>query len=113
MYRHYYKGKLVESSGDPYAKDLTVWEVLDKYADIRDELENLLNGFRDMQGEIEAAIYDLDGELEEVADHLRSCDRVFRRFRTIHHREEEYFTALQQRPDEEDGLPFDTTTVFS
>lgn len=110
MYEHYYKGKLVASSQDREEGKFSVWDVFEEYADIRDELEDLLDGFRSVREDIELAVYDLEGDLEEVEGHLSRCDRVFRRFRTKRRYEEEAFEARYRDTDNDDAkedMPFD------
>lgn len=110
MYEHYYKGKLVAAPGDREEPKLSVWDVFEEYADVRDELEDLLDGFRSVREDIELAVYDLEGGLEEVEDHLARCDRVFRRFKAKRRREEEAFEASHCDTDKDcvkEDMPFD------
>ena len=81
MYRHYYKGELVASSEMDRARKLAVWEVFEKYADIRDELEDLLMEFQNTVDEIGTAMSDLADGLGELEADLDQCDRTFRRFK--------------------------------
>ena len=60
---------------------LTVWEVFEKYADIRDELEDILMSFDVMKDDIETALDDISDGLDQLTMNLKECDRVFRRFR--------------------------------
>ena len=89
MYEHYYKGNLVGAAADQEEPKRSVWDVFEEYADVRDELEGLLDGFRSVREDIELAVYDLGEGLEEVEGHLSRCDRVFRRFKAKRCREEE------------------------
>jgi len=110
MYEHYYKGKLVAASEEREEPKLSVWDVFEEYADVRDELEDLLEGFRSVREDIELAVYDLEGGLEEVEGHLARCDRVFRRFKAKRRREEEAFEAGYCDTDKDDvkeSMPFD------
>ena len=109
MYEHYYKGQLVETSENREESNFSVWDVFEAYADVRDELEDLLDGFRSIREEIDLAVYDLEGGLEDVEDHLVICDRVFRRFKTKRRREEEAYEAGHGNPgdDGKEELPFD------
>ena len=59
---------------------------------------------------IELAVYDLEGGLEEIEDHLAICDRVFRRFKAKRRREEESFESRHRGMDKDgvkESLPFD------
>ena len=70
---------------------LTVWEVLEKYADIRDELDNALSSFEMLKNEIEMTLEDISDELDQLTMDLSECDRVFKRFRAV--RPASYFYA--------------------
>ena len=59
----------------------SVWEVLEKYADIRDSLDDALLSFNLLQNEIQEALDDISDELDRLTSDLAECDRVFRRFR--------------------------------
>ena len=61
--------------------ELTVWDVFNEYADIRDELEDSIGSFNSVIEDIRAALVDLDDELDEIREHLNKCDKVFRRFK--------------------------------
>jgi len=120
MYEHYYKGKLVAASEDLEEPKLSVWEVFEEYADVRDELEDLLDGFRSIREDIELAVYDLEGDLEDIEDHLSRCDRVFRRFKAKRRREEKKYEERHCEYENEgkeelpfDGLPVSHTEPFS
>ena len=63
------------------AEKLSVWDVFEKYADIRDELEDAMETFSSSMEDIQVALMDLDDELEEIRSHLSQCDKVFRRFK--------------------------------
>lgn len=89
MYRHYYKGELVASSEKDRAKKLTVWEVFEEYADIRDDMEDLLMDFQGMMDEIETVMSDLADGLGELEERLDQCDRTFRRFKSGYKEEKE------------------------
>ena len=45
--------------------ELTVWDVFNEYADIRDELEDSIGSFNSVIEDIQAALVDLDDELDE------------------------------------------------
>lgn len=109
MYEHYYKGQLVETSGNREEANFSVWDVFEAYADVRDELEELLDGFRSIREDIDLAVYDLESGLEDVEDHLVRCDRVFRRFKAKRRREEAAYEAAPCDPgdDGKEELPFD------
>ena len=113
MYGHYYKGNPVGTAEDLEGPKLTVWDIFEEYADVRDELEDLLDGFRSVREDIEAAVYDLEGGLEEIEDHLASCDRVFRRFKAKRRREEKKYEERHcaSGNEGEEELPFDDLPV--
>jgi hypothetical protein len=62
-------------------KKLTVWDVFEEYADVRDELESLMDTFEYIQAEMEFAIEDINNDLQSIKKQLRECDKVFRRFK--------------------------------
>lgn len=109
MYEHYYKGQLAEMPGNREVSGFSVWDVFEAYADVRDELEDLLDGFRSIREEIDLAVYDLESGLEDVEAHLDRCDRVFRRFKAKRRREEEAYEAghCDSGDDGKEELPFD------
>ena len=80
-------------------KELTLWEVLDKYADIRDELEDVLYQCAELQDFIKMASEEIGDTLDHVQEELGRCDRVFRRYKVVPDRYVE--------PEEVDeGMPF-------
>ena len=62
-------------------KKRTVWDILNEYGDIRDELEDTLTSFRFMKEELESAMEDIADELDSIDRHVKMCDQVFRRFK--------------------------------
>ena len=50
--------------------ELTVWDVFNEYADIRDELEDSIGSFNSVIEDIQAALVDLDDELDEIRETL-------------------------------------------
>lgn len=65
-------------------KKLTVWDVFEEYADVRDELESTMDTFEYIQAEMEYAIEDITSDLQSIKKQLRECDKVFRRFKAQH-----------------------------
>lgn len=102
MYRHYYKGELVASSEMDRARKLTVWEVFETYADIRDDLEELLIDFQNTVEELGTAMIDLADGLGELETTLGQCDRTFQRFKLKYKDETELDRTVV---GEEDKLP--------
>lgn len=76
-------------------ENMTVWDVFNEYADIRDELEDAMHSFSSAIEDIQFALMDLNDEMNQIYDHLSECDKIFRRFRS---RNPRYF---------EPELPFD------
>lgn len=62
-------------------KSLTLWEALDRYADIRDEFDQLLIVFSSVQGELLSTAGAIREELNSIQKQLKSCDQVFRRYK--------------------------------
>ena len=60
---------------------LTLWEVLEKYADIRDELEDVLARCMELYDEIDTARDEIGDGLNQICEELNSCDKVFRRYK--------------------------------
>ena len=60
---------------------LTVWDVFNEYADVRDDLEDLLLSYECLQSEIGDAMDAIAEELEALHNRLAACDRIFRRFK--------------------------------
>lgn len=62
-------------------KDATVWELLEDYADIRDELDDALQLFEILQFELTSALDDIQDELDNLNSHLEECSSRLRRFK--------------------------------
>ena len=60
---------------------LTIWDVFNEYADVRDDLEDLLLSYECLQSEIGDAMDAIAEELEALHNRLAACDRVFRRYK--------------------------------
>lgn len=54
-------------------KDAPVWELLEDYADIRDELDDPLRLFEILQFELTNALDDIQDELDNLNTHLEEC----------------------------------------
>ena len=63
------------------ADGLTIWDVFNEYADVRDDLEDLLLSYECLQNEIGDAMDDIAEELEDLHNRLAACDRIFCRFK--------------------------------
>ncbi|MBQ6388526.1 MAG: hypothetical protein IJH90_02705 [Mogibacterium sp.] len=60
----------------------TVWEVLEKYADIRDELDDAIESLASSVEDMQYALMDLEDQAAEISLHLAQCDKVFHRFKS-------------------------------
>ena len=109
MYKYCRYGKLVETSEGRECTGLSVWDVFEEYADVRDELEDLLEGFRSLQEDIELTVFDLADSLEAVEGHLARCDKGFRRFKAKRRHEETEVKDKSQAPypGQKEAMPFD------
>lgn len=58
-----------------------IWELLNDYADIRDELGDTLLSFQVLHAEIEFAMQDITAELTALNERLHACDSRLIRFR--------------------------------
>ena len=59
----------------------SIWEVLESYADVRDEFDEILWVYGRLHSSIQASAYDVARRLEQVQERLDDCDLVFRRFK--------------------------------
>ena len=64
------------------APSLSVWDVFNEYADVREDLEYLLNSYYILQDGIRIAMEDITDELDEIQQRLLRCDQVFKRYRS-------------------------------
>ena len=64
-------------------------ELYEGFNDIRAELEDAVISFELLQGDIRLALEDISEELEIVQDHLQKCGRMFRRFSSHGHKDDE------------------------
>ena len=60
---------------------LTIWDVFNEYADVRDDLEDVLLSYECLQSEIGDAMDAIAEELEALHNRLAACDRIFRRYK--------------------------------
>lgn len=60
---------------------LTIWDVFNEYADVRDDLEDLLVAYEGLQAEIGDTMVDIEEELKDIHNKLTACDRIFRRYK--------------------------------
>lgn len=80
-------------------KNLTLWEVLDKYADVRDDLEDVLYQCAELEDFLEEAREEIHDELERIQNDLHLCDRVFRRYKVGPR-------CFRSMEDDDEGMPF-------
>lgn len=59
-----------------------IWELLNTYADIRDGLEDALLSFQVLYADIEYAMEEITGELEDLQERLDACSGRLKRFRS-------------------------------
>ncbi len=64
-------------------------ELYEGFNDIRAELEDTVTSFELLQEDIRLALEDISEELETVQDHLQKCGRMFRRFGSHGHKDDE------------------------
>ena len=64
------------------ASSLSVWDVFNEYADVRDDLECLLDSYDILRDEIRIATEDITDELDEIRQRLLRCDQIFKRHRS-------------------------------
>ena len=58
-----------------------IWELLNEYADIHDELEDTLSSFQELRSELETALEEVSEELDKITCHLAECSSHLFRFR--------------------------------
>lgn len=80
-----------------------IWGLLNDYADIRDELEEILLSFQVLHSEIEFAMQDITAELTALNEHLHACDSRLMRFKNPC---KSHYEVIE----EQDGLPFEKET---
>lgn len=78
-----------------------IWELLNEYADIRDELEDTFDSFHYLKADIETAMDDIADELNQLQEHLNTCSARLMRLRPSHSRQYEVI--------KEQELPFSET----
>ena len=64
-------------------------ELYEGFNDIRAELEDAVISFELLQEDIRLALEDISEELEIVQNHLQKCGRMFRRFSSHGHKDDE------------------------
>lgn len=78
-----------------------LWELLNEYADIHDELEDISDSFQYLKADIETAMGDIADELNQLQEHLNTCSARLMRFRPSHGRQ---YEAIKEQE-----LPFSET----
>ena len=76
-----------------------IWDLISDYADIRDELEDALDSFRILYGDLELAMEDIADELDAIEKHLSITGRTLKRFRVTDN-------TPPPEADEEEELPW-------
>lgn len=84
-------------------KDASIWDLLDEYADIRDELEDTLRSYEILQYELTSAMEDIQDELDILKEHLSKCSSRLIRFKGPKYQQ----NGNNKMPYE---LPFDSET---
>lgn len=77
----------------------TTWELLEDFADIRDELEDALQTFEIMAADIRFGMDDIRDELDALHAHLCKCSRNLNRFGKP-------AVLVDQALEEQNELPF-------
>jgi len=62
-------------------RKMTIWEVFEEYADVRDAFEELLSSFEYLQDVMQTATEGIRGDLDSIRERLDKCDNVFRRYK--------------------------------
>ena len=65
------------------ASSLSIWDVFNEYADVREDLEYLLDSYDVLQDDIRIAMEDITDELDEIRQRLLRCDQIFKRYRSV------------------------------
>lgn len=79
-----------------------IWDLLEEYMDIRDDLENILDNLTDLQNDMAAAMEDIHEELDSLQTQLDNTGRHLRRFKAP---SAQRYEAIKEQP--ECLLPFD------
>ena len=58
-----------------------LWDTLNEYADIQDELEDALQSFEYLEFELRSALDDIHDQLEELQSHIGRCYGTLRRYK--------------------------------
>ena len=59
----------------------TLWDTLNEYADIQDELQDTLQSFEYAEYELKSALDDIRDQLESVQHHINICYATLRRYK--------------------------------
>ena len=60
-----------------------IWNLISDYADIREELDDALDSFRILYGDLELAMGDIADELDAIEEHLSVTGRTLKRFHAM------------------------------
>lgn len=59
----------------------TLWDTLNEYADIQDELLDTLQSFEYAEFELRSALDDIRDQLESLQEHINKCYGTLRRYK--------------------------------
>lgn len=59
-----------------------IWDLLDQYADIRDQLEDVLSSMQVLQFQFAADLEDLSADFDDLSAQIARCSHSLIRFRT-------------------------------
>ena len=60
---------------------LSIWDVFDEYADVRDDLEDTIAVCQSMKDDLESSMEEISDQLNDIEERLHQCDLIFRRFK--------------------------------
>ena len=60
-----------------------IWSLLDRYADIRDHLEDIFYALQMLQSQLVSDLDDLSADLDGLTQELNSCSKSLIRFKTV------------------------------
>lgn len=61
--------------------NMSIWDVFNEYADIRDDIEDALSYLEELQYEAKTTLADIHSELADIRTRLLLCDRILKRFK--------------------------------
>ena len=63
-------------------RNAQIWDLLDAYADIRDNMEDTLLSFQELHADIDYAMEQITEELESLQERLDECSGKLKRFKS-------------------------------